>query len=237
MHKSWVEAKLPEFVRDVLRDFCQVSKLLFTEFEKHEQTEKISFDFIRDLLGEEMRKGQLWRLKDTAHILYKNDSRSGKIGPYLDWCIGYIFHECMKLREDAYQQENYRPWFEARYRSPEISPEEQLISQELITVLDQTGESINREISRIKFILFHCRRLFILYLPAHQDNPLLARFLFAQEDLVREVFKSSYRDLITAIYGQEPSVLFELAAQSLERGGWKAEAQSARDRAALHSIQ
>lgn len=233
MHKSWIEAKLPEFVRDVMRDFCQVSRQLFNQFDSHEQTGQVSFTFFKELLGEGMNKGQLWRLKDTAHILFRNDQRAGKIGPYLDWCIGYIFHECMKLREDAYQQENYRPWFEARYSSPEITPEEQLISQELINVLDQTRESINREISRIKFILFHCRRLFILYLPAHEDNPLLARFLFAQEDLVREVFKSSYPDLITAIYGEEPFSLYELAASSLERGGWKAEAEAARSRLSL----
>ena len=233
MHKSWIEAKLPEFVRDVLRDFCLVSRQLFNQFESHEQTGKVSFDFFKELLGDGMNKGQLWRLKDTAHLLFANDNRAARIGPYLDWSIGYIFHECMKLREDAYQQEKYRPWFESRYSSPEITPEEQLISQELINILDQTGESINREVSRIKFILFHCRRLFILYLPAHADNQLLARFLFAQEDLVREVFKSSYQDLIASIYGHAPASMYELAALSLERGGWTTEAETAKNRVSL----
>jgi len=230
MYKSWIKTKLPEFVRDVLRDFCQISQLLFTQFRSHEQTGCVSFIFFKEILGEEMHKGQLWRLKDTAHILFRHDQQDNNIGPYLDWCIGYIFHESMKLREDAYQQENYRPWFEARHSNLALLPEEKLISQELFTVLDQTRESIDREISRIKFILFHCRRLFILYLPAHQDNPLLARFLFAREDLVREVFKSSYSELISAIYGDNPKKLFELAAWSLERGGWIEEAAAARKR-------
>ncbi|WP_045210926.1 hypothetical protein [Desulfonatronovibrio magnus] len=228
MSKSWVKSKYSEFVRDVLRDFCQVSQRLSTEFTRYDQTGQISFDFFRDLLGEEMNKGQLWRLKDTAHILFRSTEESDRTGLYLDWCIGYIFHESMKLREDAYQQENYRPWFEMTYDNPNLPPEEKLISKELFTVLEQTNESIDREISRIRFILFHCRRLFAMFLPAHQDNPLLARFLFSQEKLVREVFKSSFAELISEIYHDEPHKLYMLAAQSLEQGGWLEESAAAR---------
>ncbi|WP_028573729.1 hypothetical protein [Desulfonatronovibrio hydrogenovorans] len=230
MSKSWVKSKLPEFVRDVLRDFCLVSQHLFSEFSRYEQTGQISFTFFKDLLGEEMNKGQLWRLKDTSHILFRSEAQPDRVGLYLDWCIGYIFHECMKLREDAYQQENYRPWFEMMHSQPALPPEEKLISKELFTVLEQTNESIEREVSRIKFILFHCRRLFAMFLPAHQDNPLLARFLFAQESLVREVFKSSYKELIQAIYPGQSQKMYTLAAQSLEQGGWNKEAAQARKR-------
>ncbi len=230
MSKSWVKSKFPEFVRDVLRDFCLVSQRLFAEFSRYDQTGQISFNFFRDLLGEEMNKGQLWRLKDTSHVLFRSQARPDRIGLYLDWCIGYIFHECMKLREDAYQQENYRPWFEMMHGNTNLPPEEKLISKELFTVLEQTCESIEREVSRIRFILFHCRRLFTMYLPAHQDNPLLARFFFAQEELVREVFKSSYDELIHGIYQEKPAKLYALAAQSLEQGGWLHEAALARER-------
>lgn len=233
MSKSWVKSKFPEFVRDVLRDFCLVSQCLFTEFSRHAQTGQVSFTFFKNLLGEEMNKGLLWTLKDTSHILFRSEAQPDRTGLYLDWCIGYIFHECMKLREDAYQQENYRPWFEMMHANPVLPPEEKLIGKELFTVLEQTSESIDREISRIKFILFHCRRLFAMFLPQHQDNPLLARFFFAQEDLVRNVFKSSYNELIQKIYSQDHAKLYRLAAQSLEQGGWTEEAAKARNRAQL----
>ncbi|MFO7728572.1 MAG: hypothetical protein R6X11_09610 [Desulfonatronovibrio sp.] len=230
MSKSWVESKFPEFVRDVLRDFCLVSRHLFTEFSRYDQTGQISFSFFKDLLGEEMNKGQLWRLKDTSHILFRSQARPDRLGLYLDWSIGYIFHECMKLREDSYQQENYRPWFEMMHGQANLPPEERLISKELFTVLEQTSESIEREVSRVRFILFHSRRLFAMLLPAQQNNPLLARFFFAQEDLVREVFKSSYDELIHGIYQDQPGKMYELAAQSLELGGWTREAELARQR-------
>ncbi len=227
MSKTWVESKFPEFVRDVLRDFCIVSQRLFAEFARYDQTGQISFLFFKDLLGEEMNKGQLWRLKDTSHILFRSYSRPDRIGSYLDWCIGYIFHECMKLREDAYQKENYRPWFEMMHGEANLPPEERLISKELFTVIEQTSESIEREVSRVRFILFHSRRLFAMFLPNHKENPLLARFFFAKEELVREVFKSSYDDLIHGIYQDEPDMLYRLAAQSLDQGGWHREAEQA----------
>ncbi|MFW6005075.1 MAG: hypothetical protein ACOCPN_01235 [Desulfonatronovibrionaceae bacterium] len=231
MSKSWIKSKFPEFVRDVIRDFCQVSQRLFLEFSRYDQTGQISFHFFKDLLGDEMNKGQLWRLKDTAHILFRSEASSQRSGLYLDWCIGYIFHEGMKLREDAYQQENYRPWFEMMYSRTSLAPEEKHINKELIAVLDQTNVSIEREISRIRFILFHSRRLFAMFLPEHRDNPLLARFFFAQEDLVREVFKSSYQELIRNIYRDQPEKLYLLAAESLRQGGWEKEADRAMARA------
>jgi hypothetical protein len=227
MSKNWITAKLPEFVRDVLRDFCQVSQQLEQEFQNFDRTGLIRFQFFKDILGERMNKGQLWHLKNIAHILFKHDSSAKLIGQYLDWSLGYIFHECMKLKEDAYQQETYRPWFKNIQMQQSLSPEERLITQELLQVIDQTKESIAREVKRVRFIQFHCRRLFILYLPHHKDNPLLARFLFARQELVKNVFKTAYDELIQAIYADTPENLYILAARSLRSGGWLDEARQA----------
>ncbi|WP_457571572.1 hypothetical protein [Desulfovulcanus sp.] len=231
MSKNWINTKLPEFVRDVLRDFCQVSQQLEQEFQNFDRTGLIRFQFFKDILGEKMNKGQLWHLKDIAHILFKHDPNAKLIGQYLDWSLGYIFHECMKLKEDAYQQENYRPWFKNIQSQQSLSPEERLITQELLQVIEQTKESIAREVKRVRFIQFHCRRLFILYLPHHKDNPLLARFLFARQELVKNVFKTAYNELIQAIYAKTPENLYILAAQSLRSGGWLDEAREAINKA------
>jgi hypothetical protein len=66
-----------------------------------------------------------------------------------------------------------------------------------------------------------------IYLPAHRDNPLLARFIYDQNDLVRQVFKSGYDAFIQAIYNDSRDQLFLLAARSLEQGGWHREARQA----------
>lgn len=228
MSKAWIRAKRPEFVRDVVRDFCLVHCELEREFRHYDKTGHVDFTMIRNLLGQETNKGLLWRLKDTAHLLFKRSAaeNGGLIGQFLDWGMGYIFHDTIKLKEDAYQQQNYAPWFRELQRR-QLPEDARQISQELMRVLEQTNESIEREIGRIRFILFNCRRLFIEFLPRHRDNELLARFFLAREELVREVFGASYGRLLEAVYGDEPECMYLLAARSLRKGGWRDEARRA----------
>ena len=226
MSKSWIKAKKNEFVRNMMREFCLATQALEEQFRFFDRYGRCRFDVIRDLLGEEMNKGLLWRLKDTAHHVFRNENGERLVGQFLDWGMGYIFHETIKLKEDAYQQENYGPWFR-EMQSQELPAEEALICQELYQVVLQTRESMNREIKRIRFILFHCRRLFPVYLQHHRDNSLLARFLFEHNDLIRQVFEAHYEQLIDSIYGSDPALLYLLASRSLRQGGWAQEAREA----------
>ncbi len=226
MSKAWIRGKLSEFARDVLRDFCLASCEIERLFQRHDQEGRISFASLRDLLGEEMNKGLLWRLKDTSHHLFRTSPNDVVLGKLLDWGVGYIFHESMKLKEDAYQQENYGPWFR-ELENAQVSEAERSLSQNLRQVLDQTLESVAREKRRIQFIIEHCLIMFTLFYARYRGNKLLARFLFDQNDLVRQVFKDRYQGLIGSIYGDEPELMYALAAQSLRQGGWVEDADAA----------
>ncbi|NLV97129.1 MAG: hypothetical protein GX043_07310 [Desulfovibrionales bacterium] len=230
MSSNWLVLKQESFVRDVLRDFCQIASALEKHFVDFDTSGELSFHFFDDLLGSSTSQGLLWRLKDTAHLLFRNDTRSNHtvLGEYLDWALGYIFHECIKLKEDAYQQMNYKPRFRQLQKNSRLSPEDQYIATELYSVIEQTSESIAREVQRVRFILFHCKRMFILYLPLHADNSLLARYLYANSNVVQSVFKGLYNDLMESLYPQSLEKMFFLAAESLEEGGWYSEAQRAR---------
>jgi hypothetical protein len=231
MSKSWIKSKRPEFVRDVFRDFCIVHRELDRQFQRYDKSGLVSFEFMRDLLGEEMNKGQLWRLKDTAHLLFRSSEKEQLVGRYLDWSIGYIFHECIKLKEDAYQRQIYGPWFEQIKAEQVLTPEEKLLGQELFQVILQTRESILREITRIRFILFHCRRMLIVYFKEHGENPLLARFIYDQNDLVHSVFRGDYHELIRSLYAESPEDLYIYASRSLRQGGWMQDAAAAMEQA------
>jgi hypothetical protein len=239
MSKSWLKSKHDFFVRDVLRDFCHVASTLENHFSEYDATGVVSFHLFDDLLGRQNSKGLLWRLKDTSHLLFRNEEQTSfaVYGEYLDWALGYIFHECIKLKEDAYQQMNYKPRFRQLQESVVLTPEEQHIGSELYAVIRQTLESIEREVRRIRFIIFHCKRLFILYLPLHHKNPLLARFLYAQNDLVLGVFRGYADELNHAIYVGGAHRMYALAAQSLEEGGWLDEAAKARQLEESYAVQ
>ena len=230
MSKAWIIEKLPEFVRDMLRDLCLTADILESQFALFDQTGQVSFEILHDLVGEEMNKGLLWRLKDTAHHLFRSDGKVGLSGQFLDWCIGYIFHETMKLKEDAYQLQNYGPLFR-ELMDRELPEPEHSISRELFQVVLQTNESLRREIARVRFFFAKCRKLLMSYLSDQGENPLLGRFLFEQNALVRKIFGQDYTAFVASIYGDAPELMYVMASQSLRQGGWMAHATEAARRA------
>jgi hypothetical protein len=56
---------------------------------------------------------------------------------------------------------------------------------------------------------------------------LLARFLFSQNELVRQVFNADYEAMLDGIYAGKPELMYVYAAQSLRLGGWMDEAERA----------
>ena len=230
MSKAWIQAKRCEFARDVLRDFCLAARELEHRFLEYESTQRMNFDALRLLTGEEMDKGLLWRHKDSAHHLFRNIPESDSTGKFLDWALGYIFHETIKLKEDAYQLSHYAPWF-ISLEPATLDREDRLFRKDLLQVLLQTRESIEREMKRIRFITSLCLDMFPKHYQRYSQNTLLARFIFAQNTLVRAVFKDKYNKLILGIYGDTPEDLWILAASSLRVGGWLDEARRAMDEA------
>ncbi len=226
MYRAWIRSKRAEFVRDTLRDFCLSQQVLENQFRLFDAEERLDFEVLREVLGVEMNKGLLWRLKDTAHHLFRTEQAPVVHGQLLGWCLGYIFHETMKLKEDAYQREIYGGRF-LEFREIGLLPEERGIIGELSKVVDQTRESMRREVARIRFIIATSRGLFLRYLPDHRDNALLARLLYDQNNLVRTAFAQDYPALITVLYGERPERMYELAAHSLLLGGWEREAAQA----------
>jgi len=230
MSKAWIRAKHPEFVRDLFKFFCQSCEILEEQFARFDKDDTITFEILKDIVGNEMDKGLLWRMKDTAHHVFRNDPHSQLGGKFLDWAIGYIFHETIKLKEDAYQKQNYAPWFH-KLNEEDLQESEKDITAQLFQVLNQTEESMRREIDRIRFIMAKCRQLLPYYLHRYSDNVLLARYIFSQNELVRSVFDGEYSGLIRAIYVTEPERMYILACQSLRMGGWIDEANEALNKA------
>ncbi|QJB56383.1 hypothetical protein [Pseudodesulfovibrio sp. zrk46] len=222
----WVQVKHPEFVRDLFKFFCQSCEVLEDQFHMFDEDGTLQFEVFKDIVGNEMDKGLLWRMKDTAHHVFRNDPHSQLGGKFLDWAIGYIFHETIKLKEDAYQKQNYAPWFH-ELSEQDLQTSEKDITGQLFQILSQTEESIRREIERIRFIIAKCRQLLPYYLRRYSDNVLLARYIFSQNERVRAVFKDEYDGLIHAIYGPESERMYILASQSLRLGGWLEEAAEA----------
>lgn len=243
MSDRWLLANRAFFVRDLVRDYCTVFQLLAAQRRRFERDGAVSYSALRDLLGEAMRKGVFWRLKDTAHHLFRNSSFGASAGgeqpgiqlwqyagsaypdgmaeqkpvdALIDWCIGYAFHECAKLKEDAFQGQHYASRLAQLGRHAAVSGE---LYDPLRELAAQTAESSARELSRILHVLSHGLFLLTRYLAGEGNNSRLARWLASDEDVAREVFGVHYQSLLDALYQDQPGRLYSLAAQDLLEAG------------------
>jgi len=231
---------------DLVRDYCQVYEGLEEQRRRFDHEGAVSYSSIRDLLGEAMRKGVFWRLKDTAHHLFRNSQSqtpdkdaillwqySGSRHPdglvsqqpveaLIDWCVGYAFHECAKLREDAFQRQHYANRLAQLGRHQGVTAE---LYDPLRRLGEQTAESSARELQRILHVLRHGLFLLLRYLEGQEDNTHLARWLVMEEARARAVFADLYDDLLSALYGSRPQRLYMLAAWDLLEAGRSEEAR------------
>lgn len=216
--RDWIEQHSEAFERDVLRDFCLASGSLRRQFSRFAESGTVSFSIIQTLVGEPLNKGLLWRLKDMAHHVFLSSHARGPAGPLLDWTLGYVFHESLKLMEDAHQRQYYAPRVECvscKKKNPLLAH----VEEELADIQGQTLESMGREVSRLQKLLELSRKLFCLYFEGCAGHRPLARFLYDNEDLVRQAFGEDSDALLHAVYGEELELMLVEAARSLLESG------------------
>ncbi len=225
------------FVRDLLRDYCAVFLTVAEQLSRYRRDGSISYTVFRALIGESQNKGVFWRLKDTAHHLFRNGAGPdgagipepcAGAGRLVDWCIGYAFHECCKLREDAFQGQHYAARLDQLIHA---DPEASRYAAPLMPLVGQTAESSKRELNRILHVLRSGMLLLVRFLPAAADNCCLARWLATEQSRVRRVFQNLYPALIRALYGSAPSRMNTLAAVDFLDCGRQDEARRLLERA------
>ncbi|SDF94057.1 hypothetical protein [Desulfovibrio legallii] len=256
MNERWLVANRDFLVRDLVRDYCTVYNLLADQRRRFEADGAVSYSALRDLLGEAMRKGVFWRLKDTAHHLFRNslhaeDMAEADVPPLplpapqnapadaladaapsdaddpralealIDWCVGYAFHECAKLKEDAFQGQHYANRLVQIARNMAVSA---ATYNPLRGLGGQTAESSSRELARIMHVLSHGLRLLARYLAAERCNTRLARWLASEEDLAAQAFGQSYALLLDSLCQGNRERLYLLAAQDFLEAGRRAPA-------------
>lgn len=241
MNSRWLLARRSFLVRDLVRDYCTVFQLIVEQQERFLLDGTVSYSSLRDLLGGAVQKGVFWRLKDTAHHLFRNAPGTGSprednivlwqyaasplpdgmsvqspVEALIDWCVGYAFHECAKLKEDAFQRQHYAGRLAQLGRHEAV---EEVLYAPLAVLGSQTSESLRRELERIIHVLGHGLFLLVRYLSQEGDNAPLARWLACERSLVKQVFGELYDDVLYSLYGERPQRLYSLAAEDLMAAG------------------
>ena len=210
----WVEEKREFFERDILQDFCRLCRDLHEQFARFAASGGVSFSVLHGLVGDFTNKGLLWRLKDNAHLVFRNGAEYIPAGHLLDWTLGYIYHEAVKLMEDAHLRQAYIPRLRGFAEEGRGCPET-VLPEGLSSLQAWNRDSMERGVDRLKELLALTRKLFCRYFSGLAGHRPLARFLYDQESLARAAFQEDYPALIAEVYGNAPARLYAEAAHSL----------------------
>ena len=228
MKTSWIEQRKDIFVSNLVQDFFAAKKY-FDELLKHyKKNGSLPYSMLAVWVGSDTDKGPLWQLKEQSHRLYRNDR--SKIILYenlFDWVLGSIFHESMKLKEDIYQIESYKPLLEMGLSDNAENREIAKIIQEYYTLIDRVSRSLREEIESIDELftkgLLHLRSLIVFY----KNNALLLRFLIDNTITTETMFgQGALQQILLEMFPAGVHEAYILMSESCMQNGWYDQAQT-----------
>lgn len=146
MNSVWFKEHRDFFVTRVVQDFLKAYAYLGSLEKAFFQKEPL-FKQLNELVGNQEEKGILWRLKDRCHQLWRDiDPDVDPDAFFFDWMVGTLFHEAMKLKENAYMLERYAPSYEiALLKVPDDSN-----SEKYKRFFEGTLQDMDRGMERIR---------------------------------------------------------------------------------------
>lgn len=181
-----------------------------------------------DMVGTERGHGPLWRLKDLCHRIWprENPEQPQMNGVLVDWLIGSLFHEAMKLKEDLYLLSNYGSAAIAIGGVVEQGTGHQFPVQavpkivEVHALLGRAAAEISGQVERIGELFgkvnYHVRMI----LPELMENVLVIRLLAEREEYVYELWGESLEALFADVFAGQTAAGFCLAGASYLQGQW-----------------
>lgn len=186
-----------EIIKNRNRDLLEmVRRLLLAEaafqeiFKKYKEG-KLRFSDIGNWV-DDRRQSLLYNLKEQSHSLF----RVGAKGPVnrnewlLDLAIGSIFHEAMKLRENIYQMEVYRPrylQFKSKMGKTAYEYERDYL-QQFERIISRAEQGVQEGMEETQSFFKDAVEQLIDFFKKNSANPYLVRFLLEHQPLLQRVY-------------------------------------------------
>jgi tetratricopeptide (TPR) repeat protein len=164
-------------------------------------------------------KGQslLYNLKEQCHSLFRNNGKKPvyKNEWLLDLVIGSIFHEAMKLRENIYQMEVYRPKY-LQYKSKVgKSDYEKDYLQQFERIILKTKRGVVEGMEETRSLFQDAMAQLIDLFKEGANNTILVRFLLENLTLLQKVYGSKKaKEIFDLMFKKGFLDAYQLAGQS-----------------------
>jgi len=155
----------------------------------------------------------LFRLKEMCHELFRNSDEAHYKEKLYDMTVGYIFHEAMKLRENLYQIEYYKPDSKKVFDSMTVT--ERKIVREIDTLTKKAEIRLKEGVKEVKTLTIELISQLRSLIELYKDNYLLSRFIFENEKTLVSIYgKKDFEKLLNNLYQDGREALILRAAKS-----------------------
>ena len=227
----WFEEKRALWVKNLLKDFHKTYKRFIDLYGQYITSQQVSFEEIDQLVGSENRPGLLWRLKDKCHRLWRDVDPAEEVnGCLLDWVMGSLFHEAMKLKENAYVYQYYRPLAEKMTAGPG-GRGLKICGMECERFMERTATEIQKQMENLSLMFGRANYLLRLMMPEQAQNTILLRYLIEHEEVVIQLWSENLTELLADMFFGAPEQGYCAAAKSYLQDHWQERARMAYSKA------
>ncbi len=167
-----------------------------------------------------------WMIGDRASsISSKNNAIRffglWRTGPFhkkewlLDLAIGSIFHEAMKLRENIYQLEVYRPkYLQYNLKAGKTDYEKDYLMQ-FEKIISRAEQGVTEGMEETRSLFQDAKAQLLDFFKASAENPYLVRFLLEHQPLLEKVYgKEGAREVFRQLFQNGFFDAYRVAGQS-----------------------
>ena len=227
MKDSWLTSRRDVILRDIIRYFFEAKTTFDKINKKYLKLSFVPFKIMDLWIGTDTRKGPLWNLKDLCHRLFRNNDDSNNMYEYFfDWTMGSIYHEAIKVKEDSYQVESYKPLLNMQVDTLKKDKALSKIIGEYFSLIEKANKNLKDDLLSIEELftkaVFHLREIIIL----NSYNVLLLRFLLDNKKTFGIIFgKNTLADISNKMFSSGLCDMYLHAADNSLSGGWYEKAE------------
>lgn len=176
---------------------------------------QLSFTNIEEFVDDK-GKSCLFRLKEMCHELFRTSDEAHYKEKLYDITVGYIFHEAMKLRENLYQLEYYRP--NRDNVSERLTDFEKKIVHEIESLTKKADKRLREGLKEIRVLMKELVGQLKGLIRLYDSNYLIPRFVLENEKALIAIYgKKGFENLLNDLYhGGRPLLLYMAAKSYLE---------------------
>ncbi len=222
MNNSWLQKRHHIFLRDLVDDFIS-AKIIFDKIlAEYKDSSTIPYKRMEKWVGSEINKGSFWHIKDLSHRLFRTGHINKSLYEQLfDWTIGSIFHESIKLKEDTYQINSYKPLLDYAVENYKHDKKLTKIINENFELIERANIDIKNKLENISELfskaLIYLKEIFII----HKENELILKYLIDNKTTVEKVYLAgSQENIFSKMFKNGINDALLLTAKKMQENGW-----------------